>query len=238
MKLQQLLSFIRRAVDDYSMIQNGDKIAIGVSGGKDSLALLTAMKHFSAFYPNKFTLEAICIDLGFGNIDFQKIEEYCNKLELPFSIVHTQIADIVFQERKEKNPCSLCSKLRKGAFYDIAKSHGCNKAAFGHHKDDAVNTMLLSLIFEGRFSTFEPVTHLDHCGITLIRPMIYVEEADIKGFCNKYDILVLKNPCPADGGTKRQYVKDLANSINREFPDAKKRMFHAISEGLDYYSRK
>ena len=235
MKLQQLMSYSRRAIDDYSMIQEGDKIAIGVSGGKDSLALLYCMKELQRFYPNHYEIEAISVDLGFGNIDFQKIEDFCNNLDVPFYVASTDIANIVFEDRKEKSPCSLCAKMRKGALNNLAKSHGCNKTAFGHHRDDIIETMLLSLIFEGRFYSFSPVTYLDRMDLTLIRPFMYVEEADIIGFTNKYEIPVLKNPCPVDGVTKRQYAKELANQINREHPGAKDRMFRAILESVESY---
>lgn len=236
MKLQQLMSFARRAIDDYSMINEGDKIAIGVSGGKDSLALLFCMKELQRFYPNHYEIEAISVDLGFGNIDFKKIEKFCNQLDVPFYVAHTDIAEIVFNQRNEKSPCSLCSKMRKGALNTLAKEHGCNKTAFGHHKDDIIDTMLLSLIFEGRFHTFSPVTYLDRMDITLIRPLMYVEEADIVGFAHKYQIPVLKNPCPVDGETKRQYAKELANQLNRDHPGAKERMFRAIVESVKSYS--
>lgn len=229
------MSYSRRAIDDYSMIQEGDKIAIGVSGGKDSLALLYCMKELQRFYPNHYEIEAISVDLGFGNIDFQKIEDFCNNLDVPFYVASTDIANIVFEERKEKSPCSLCAKMRKGALNNLAKSHGCNKTAFGHHRDDIIETMLLSLIFEGRFYSFSPVTYLDRMDLTLIRPFMYVEEADIIGFTNKYEIPVLKNPCPVDGETKRQYAKELANQINREHPGAKDRMFRAILESVESY---
>ena len=235
MKLQQLMSFARRAIDDYSMISDGDHIAVGVSGGKDSLALLMTLNGLMRFYPKKFTIEAISVDLGFGNIDFTKIDDFCKDLNIPYYIAKTDISQIVFDERKEKSPCSLCAKMRKGALYTMAKEHGCNKSAFGHHMDDIINTMLLSLIFEGRFYTFSPVTYLDRMDITLIRPLMYVEEADIIGFCNKNDVPVLKNPCPVDGETKRQYAKELSNRLNAENPGVKHRMFKAIINGIDSY---
>jgi len=237
MKLQQLMSYARRAIDDYSMINEGDKIAIGVSGGKDSLALLYCLKELQRFYPNHYEIEAISVDLGFGNIDFNKIEDFCKSLCVPFFVAKTEISDIVFNERKEKSPCSLCAKMRKGALNTMAKEHGCNKTAFGHHKDDIINTMLLSLIFEGRFHSFSPVTYLDRMDITLIRPLMYVEEADIIGFAHKYDIPVLKNPCPVDGETKRQYAKELANQLNRDHPGAKERMFNAILDSVKSYTK-
>lgn len=237
MKLQQLMSYARRAIDDYQMIEDGDHIAIGVSGGKDSLALLMAMQGLMRFYPKKFTIEAISVDLGFGNIDFSRIGDFCKDLQIPYYVAKTDIAQIVFEDRKEKSPCSLCAKMRKGSLNNLAKEHGCTKTAFGHHKDDIINTMLLSLIFEGHFYSFAPVTELDRIGLTLIRPFMYVEESDIIGFCNKNQIPVLKNPRPVDGETKRQYAKELANQLNREHPGAKDRMFTAILNGVSSYKK-
>lgn len=230
MKLQQLLSQVRQAVDDYRMIESGDRIAVGLSGGKDSLALLCALKELSRFYPKKFQIMAVSVDCGFGNMDFGGMEQFCRDLEVPFQVIRTQIARIVFEEKTEDSPCSLCSRLRKGAFNTYAKEAGCNKTAFGHHRDDVVDTLMLSLIFEGRFHTFSPVTKLDRTGLTLIRPLLYVKEADIRGFVRRYDLPVLKNTCPADGATNRQYVSDLLDQINRVHPGVRGRLFTAAKE--------
>ena len=231
MKLQQVLSYVRRAVDDYHMIQEGDKIAVGISGGKDSLAMLYALHGLQRFYPQHFTIHAVTVDLGFGNLDLSRIEEICRTLEVPYTIVRTQIADIVFNQRKESNPCALCAKMRKGALNDAIKAAGCNKVAYAHHQDDVVETMLMSLIFEGRFHTFAPVTWLDRMELTVIRPMLYMKEADIIGFIHKNDIPVVKSPCPADGHTKREYTKQLLRQLNLENPGVKERMFTAIQTG-------
>lgn len=228
MKLQQLYSFTRRAIDDYEMIQDGDKIAIGISGGKDSLTLLYALSGLRRFYPKKFELVAVTVDLGFHNMDFDKINELCESLQVPYHIVHTDIANIIFEERKESNPCSLCAKMRKGALNDEMKKLGCNKIAYAHHKDDVVETMLMSLIFEGRFHSFSPSTYLDRTNLTVIRPLIYVNEADVVGFVNKYNLPVVKSACPADGYTKREYASELLNQLIRENPGVKERMFTAI----------
>ena len=231
MKLQQLLSYTRRAVDDYHMIEEGDKIAVGISGGKDSLALLYALSGLRRFYPKHFDLEAITVDLGYDNFDLTDIKKLCDELNVNYTIVKTDIGHIIFEDRKEKNPCSLCSKMRKGAFNQKAKELGCNKLAYGHHRDDLVETMLLSLIFEGHFYSFSPMTYLDRMDITLIRPLLYVEEDDIIGFQHKYNLPVSKNPCPADGVTKREYAKNLAKQLNRDHPGAIDRMFSAIING-------
>lgn len=228
MKLQRLLSYTRKALDDYKMIDDGDNIAIGLSGGKDSLTLLYALSHLRQFYPKKFNIEAITVSMGYKDMDFSPVEQLCKELGVNYTIVETEIADIVFSRRKETNPCSLCAKLRKGAFNIKAKELGCNKEAYAHHNDDVIETMMMSLLFEGRFNCFSPVTYLDKTGITLIRPLIYVKEADIKGFRNAYNLPVVKNPCPVNGYTKRQYVKYLIKTIQAENPGLKKRLFHAI----------
>lgn len=212
------------------MIQDGDKIAIGVSGGKDSLALLYALHGLKRFYPKKFELIAISVDLGFGIQNFDKINELCKSLDIELFIEKTDIGDIVFNQRKESNPCSLCAKMRKGSLNYRAKELGCNKVAYAHHKDDVIETMFLSLIYEGRFHCFSPVTVLDRMQITLIRPMIYVNEADVIGFKNRYELPVAKNPCPADGHTKREYVKQLVKQLNLDNPGVKERFFTAIHD--------
>lgn len=239
MQLQQVLSLVRRAVDDYGMINEGDKIAVGISGGKDSLTLLTALSHLRRFYPNHFELYAVTVDLGFNNLNLEGIEKFCKELNVPYKIVKTDIAKIVFDDRKESNPCALCAKMRKGALNNAMKELGVNKVAYAHHKDDVVVTMMMSLIYEGRFHTFSPVTYLDNTNLYVIRPLIYMNEADVIGFVNKNNIPVVKSPCPADGATKREYVSNLLNQLNRENPGVKNRMFTAIQtgnlNGWDYF---
>lgn len=231
MKLQQLLSYTRKAIDEYQMIEDGDKIAVGISGGKDSLTLLYALHGLMRFYPKKFTIEAITIDLGHPGFNTDKIAALCQEMNIPYTVVKTEIAQIIFEDRKEGNPCSLCAKMRKGALNEAVKKTGCNKVAYAHHKDDVVETMLLSLIFEGRFHSFSPRTYLDRMDLTVIRPMIYVDEADVIGFQNKYNLPVCKSPCPVDGYTKRQYAKDLLHDLSKEHPGTKERMFTAIVNG-------
>lgn len=231
MKLQQVLSYVRKAVDDYGMIGEKDKIAIGISGGKDSLTLLYALHGLKRFYPKSFEIHAVTVDLGFQNLNLEKIEALCKALEVEYTVVKTDIAKIIFDDRKESNPCSLCAKMRKGALNEAIKGAGCNKVAYAHHKDDVVETMLMSLIFEGRFHTFSPVTYLDRMDLTVIRPLMYMNEADVIGFVNKYQVPVVKSPCPADGYTKREYVKNLLKQLNHENPGVKERMFTAIQNG-------
>lgn len=228
MKLQQLMSYTRRGIDDYQLIDEGDRIAVGISGGKDSLALLYAMSGLKRFYPKSFELVAISVNLGFDKMDFTKIKELCQELAVPFYEVKTDIGKIVFEERKENNPCSLCAKMRKGALNNQAKQLYCNKVAYAHHKDDFVETALLSLLFEGHFYVFPPKTYLDRMDLTVIRPFLYLEERDIIGFSHKYNLPVQKNPCPADGYTKREYVKNLVRQLNKEHAGTKDRIFHAI----------
>ncbi len=228
MKLQRLLSLTRQAVDAYGLIQKNDHIAIGISGGKDSLTLLYALHGLSRFYPKRFSLDAITVDLGFDGFDLSPIRSLCQQLSVPYTVITTEIGKIIFESRKESNPCALCTKLRKGALNQAALALGCTKIAYAHHKDDVIETMLLSLIYEGRFYAFSPETYLDRTGLTVIRPMIYIDEADVTGFQNKYQLPVCKNPCPADGHTKRQYVKNMLKTIEQENPGSRERFFHAI----------
>ena len=232
MELQRLLSYTRKAVDDHHMIQAGDKIAVGISGGKDSLTLLYALHGLKRFYPEPFELMACSVDLGLDGMDFAPVEALCDKLKIPYQIVQTDIARIVFQDRKEENPCSLCAKMRKGALNEAVKKAGCNKVAYAHHKDDVVETLLLSMIFEGRFHTFKPVTYLDRMQLYVIRPLLYVNEADVIGFLHKMDLPVVKSKCPADGYTKREYAKELLRSLNKDHPGTKERLFTAIQNQI------
>lgn len=228
MKLQQLMSLARQAIDDYHMIENGDRIAVGISGGKDSLTLLYALHGLMRFYPQRFTLCAVTVDLGFDNLHLEQIKQLCDELDIPYHIVRTEIAQIVFETRKESNPCSLCAKMRKGALNEAMLAAGCNKIAYAHHKDDVIETMMMSLLYEGRLHTFQPVTHLDRTGITVIRPLIYLNEADIIGFVRKNQVPVVKSPCPMDGHTRREYIKQLIRNLNLENPGVKERMFTAV----------
>jgi len=228
MKLQRLYSLVRQAIEDYQMIETGDKIVVGISGGKDSLALLYALSGLRAFYPTPFSLEAVTVDLGFPDMTFCAIKELCKNLQVPYHIVKTQIAEIIFEARKETNPCSLCAKMRKGALNNKALALGANKIAYAHHKDDVIETMMMSLMYEGRFHCFYPYTYLDKTGLTLIRPLIYLTEAEIVGFRNKYSLSVVKNSCPMDRNSKREYIKQLLCYLNKENPGIRERLFSAV----------
>lgn len=229
MTIQNILSPLRKAIINYNMISSGDKIAVGLSGGKDSLTLMTALKAYQRFSPQKFELIAIIIDLGFKETDKNQVEaikKYCEKIDVQLNIIPTDIAAIVFDERKEKNPCSLCSKMRRGALCESAKKLGCNKIALGHHADDLIETFLLSMFYEGRLSTFLPVTYMDRTGITVIRPLLLIEEKDIISFAK--ELPVLFNPCPANKHTQREYIKNLIKNIQGDIPFVKERLHSAI----------
>ena len=229
--IKRVLSFVRRAVDDYEMINEGDKIAVGVSAGKDSLTLLCAMADLRRFYPKKFELCAITVDMGFEGMDLSPIAKFCEELGVEYHVVPTQIYKIIFEVRKEKNPCSLCAKMRRGALYGYAKQIGCNKVAFGHHFDDVVETFMLNLFYEGRLGCFQPVTYLSNTDITLIRPMIYMPEKDVRYFASKTELPIVKSTCPADGNTEREEMKKLLASIEKTNKGLRYRIFGAIQRG-------
>lgn len=229
--IKRVLSYTRRAVDDYEMIRDGDKIAVGVSAGKDSLTLLCALAALKRFYPKKFELCAITVDMGFEGADFSSIAKLCEELDVPYHIVPTEIQKIIFEVRKEKNPCSLCAKMRRGALHTAAKELGCNTVALGHHFDDVVETFMLNLFFEGRLGCFQPVTYLSRMDIRLIRPMIYMPEKDVRYFSNGANLPVIKSPCPADGNTQREEMKQLLAKLDRENKGLRYRIFGAIQRG-------
>lgn len=236
MDLQRLVSYLRQCIQKYNMIEENDKIAVGLSGGKDSLTLLCGMKKLQSFYPKHFDLVAIYVDLGITDsaVGIESMEQYCEQLNVPFYPVPTSIYEIVFEERKEKNPCSLCAKLRKGALNQQALSLGCNKIAYAHHKDDFIETSVMSLFLEGHYYCFPPVTHLDRTDLTVIRPMLFVDEQEIQGFVRRNKLSVIKNACPADGYTNRQKVKEYIKNSASEFPDIRKNLNAAL---LDYFDK-
>lgn len=224
MKLQTMYSRLRQAIEDFQMIEKGDKIAVGVSGGKDSMSLLYGLAGLQKFYPVPFELVAITVDAGYAAFDRECIVRFCEQLQIPYHIVKTDIKDRV----TDKNPCFVCAKIRRGALNQKALELGCNKIAYAHHQDDVIDTMMLSLIYEGRFSTFEPITLLDGTNLKVFRPMIYVSESEVIGFRNKYQIPVAKNPCPYDHKTEREYAHELIRQINKHTPGVKKRMMTAV----------
>ena len=231
MDTRRVLSYVRRAADDYEMIRAGDKIAVGVSAGKDSLTLLCALGEMRRFYPNPYDLFAVTVDMGFPNADFSAVSALCEQLNVPYRVVKTDISTIIFDVRKEKNPCSLCAKMRRGVLHNTAKELGCNTVALGHHFDDAVDTFMLNLFFEGRLGCFQPVTDLSRTGLRLIRPMIYMPEKDVRYFANKEHLPVIKSPCPADGNTERAEMKKLLSDLERNNKGLRYRIFGAIQRG-------
>lgn len=234
MGLQKMLSVMRKGVEKYKMIKDGDKIAVGISGGKDSLALLKTLAEFRRFSPYKFELIAITIDLNFKNnpADFTPIKAMCDKLGVEYIVEKTDIGEIVFDVRKESNPCSLCSKMRKGALYDVAVKNGCNKVAIGHHADDLIDTFILSLMYEGRLSTFAPKSFLSKTNLTLIRPLIMLEEVYITSFAK--NLPVVKSCCPANKNTKREYAKDIISYIGKDVKNIREMIYTALTHPERY----
>ena len=228
MNLQELLSYTRSAVDEYGMIEEGDRIGVGLSGGKDSLSLLVALSEMRRFYPKKYELYAVTVSLGFPGFDVDALAQFCAGLNVPFHVVETDIADVVFNVRKEKNPCSLCANMRRGAVNSTLASLGCNKSALGHNRDDAIETFFLSLFYGGRAKSFQPVTYLDRMDITVIRPLIYVPENDLRNFVRANDIKIVTNPCPADGNTKREHIKQFVKTQSEEFENFESKMMNAL----------
>ena len=243
--MKRVLSYTRRAIDDYGMIEEGDKIAVGVSAGKDSLTLLCAMAALRRFYPKKFELIAITVDMGFGAIEANQgkelpsdpyggIRALCERLEVPYHVVPSEIARIIFDVRKEQNPCSLCAKLRRGALNNAAKELGCNTVALGHHFDDAVETFMLNLFFEGRIGCFQPVTYLSRVDLRVIRPLLYTPEKEVRAFAASVELPVVESACPANENTQRESMKQLLASLERQHKGLRHRIFHAMQvHGVD-----
>lgn len=227
-ELNDFTGYVRRCVDDYGMIAAGDRIAVGVSGGKDSLVLLCALNHLKSYYPKPFHLEGITLDLGFEGMDFSPVAELCRRLEVPYTVIPTDIKEIVFDVRQEENPCSLCAKMRRGGLNDAMKARGCNKLALGHHFDDAVETFLMSLLYEGRISCFKPMTWMSRAGVWQIRPMLYAGEQRIANLAERLALPIVENPCPQDKGSKRYEIKTLMKTLSTTYPDLKSKMFGAM----------
>lgn len=226
--MQKLLSYIRKAIEDYNMIENGDKIAVGVSGGKDSISLLLALKNLQRFYPNKFELIAVTINPGFDNFNSSNIANICKKLDIKFIEEKTHIKEIVFDIRNEKNPCSLCANLRRGILNSVALREKCNKIALGHNEDDVLETFFLNLLYGGSINTFAPVSYMDRSGITLIRPLIYTPEKYIKNFVKRNNITIMPKVCPIDGISKRENMKNLILNFQKDIPNIRANLYGAI----------
>ena len=226
--MQHILGLVRRCVEDYHMIEPGDRIAVGVSGGKDSLLTLVSLARLQKFYPIPFTVEAITMEMGMPGMDFSGVAALCERLEVPYTRIQVPVYQIIFEERKEKNPCSLCAKLRRGSLNTALTDLGIRKIALGHHYDDAIETLLMNLLFEGRIGCFQPVTYLDRTGITQIRPLLYCKEEDIRRMAVKLRLPVVKNTCPMDGHSRRQEVKELIAGLEGRYPDLKKKLFGAV----------
>ena len=223
--MQKLMGLVRRCVEDYNMISPGDRVAVGISGGKDSLVLLQILAGLREY--SDFTLDAVTIDMGLG-MDYSGVKEFCRQLDVPYHIIKTEIGPIIFEHRKEKNPCSMCAKMRRGALNQAILDLGIRKIALGHHYDDAVETFLMSLLYEGRISCFQPVTELDRMGVTQIRPMLYIHEKTVDNFAKRMELPVVENRCPADKHTKREEIKQLVYDLSAQYPDLKERVFGAM----------
>ena len=232
--MKTILGCIRKADTDFEMIAPGDRIAVGISGGKDSLLLLYALSLYRKFSGKDFTLQAITLKMGLEPFDVSGIARLCEEIEVPYTVIETEIAHIIFDVRKETNPCALCAKMRRGALNDAAKDAGCNKVALGHHREDAIETLLMSLIFEGRLHTFHPNTYLSRKDITVIRPMIYAPEKDVIHVVKKLNLPVVHNPCPADGHSKREEMKQLIRTLSKDYPHLKDYMLSALQNNNQY----
>ena len=226
--MQHILGLVRRCVEDYRMIGPNDRIAVGVSGGKDSLLTLVALAQLRRFYPIPFSLEAITLEMGMPGMDFSPVAALCEKLEVPYQRIQVPVYQIVFEERREKNPCSLCAKLRRGSLNTALTERGIHKIALGHHYDDAIETLLMNLLFEGRIGCFQPVTYLNRTGVTQIRPLLYCREDEIRRTAERLRLPVVHNPCPADGSSRRQEIKELIGQLEKTYPDLKQKLFGSI----------
>lgn len=236
--MQRILSHMRKAIEEYKMIEEGDKIAICLSGGKDSITMLHAFKSLQKFYPKNFEIIAISIDPGFEFFDTEFLKSICHNLEIPLYIEKSNAKEIVFDIRKEKNPCSLCANLRRGVINSIAIREGCNKIALGHNQDDVLETFLLNLLYTGNISTFSPVSYMDRSKITLIRPLVYTPEKEIKRFIRKNNFSVMPKVCPMDGTSKREDMKQLIFTLTKDIPMVRANLFGAIKRNLEDWNSK
>ena len=230
--MQRILSHMRKAIEEYNMIDEGDKIAVCLSGGKDSITMLHAFKSLQRFYPKKFELIAISIDPGFEFFDTKFLQKICDNLDIPLFIEESHAKEIVFDIRKEKNPCSLCANLRRGIINSVAIREGCNKIALGHNQDDVLETFLLNLLYTGNIGTFAPISYMDRTKITLIRPLVYTPEKETKRFIKKNNLSVMPKVCPMDGTSKREDMKQLIYTLGKKIPMVRANLFGAIQRNL------
>ena len=226
--MQKILGYLRKAIEHYNMIEEGDRIAVALSGGKDSITLLKGLKALQRFYPKSFDLIAISVNPGFEFFDTTFLENTCKEIGVEFVEARSDIKEIVFDIRKEKNPCSLCANLRRGILNSTAIEHGCNKLALGHNEDDVLETFFLNMLYAGNLNTFAPVSYMDRSKITLIRPLIYAPEKEIRKFIKRNDIKVMPKSCPMDGVSKREYMKDLLYKLTIEIPNVRANLIGAI----------
>ena len=226
--MKKLLGCIRRADEDFGLIKDGDRIAVGVSGGKDSIALLYALRLYKYFSKTKYDIIGITLDMGLFHPDTDEIRKFCSANDIEDKVVPTKIGNIVFEARKERNPCALCSNLKRGALHNAAIEENCNKVALGHHFDDVLETLMMSLLYEGRFNTFSPLTYMERKNIYVIRPMVYASEMEIIGVAKRHNLPVFKSGCPADGTTKREEMKEAVRVIVKKYPDFKDRVLTAL----------
>lgn len=231
--MKKTLGCIRKADADFGLIGDGDRIAVGVSGGKDSLLLLHALSLYRKFSHKNFSITAVTVSLGLEPFDLSPVRSLCNDLDVPFVVKDTQIGEIIFDYRKEKNPCALCAKMRRAVLADTCRELGCGKLALGHHREDVIVTLMMSLLNEGRFHTFHPKTYMSRTGITVIRPLVYLPESHVIHMSKVLDLPVVKSPCPADGSTNRENMADLLRSLKQLYPDAPDRILHALRQ--DHY---
>lgn len=236
--MQRILSHMRKAIEEYHMIEEGDKIAICLSGGKDSITMLKAFKNLQIFYPKKFDIIAVSVNPGFEFFDIDFLKNICNNLDIPLFIEKSNAKQIVFDIRNEKNPCSLCANLRRGVINSIAIEKGCNKIALGHNQDDVLETFLLNLLYTGNIGTFAPVSYMDRSKITLIRPLVFTPEKEIRRFVRKNNIEVMKKVCPMDGTSKREDMKNLIINLSKDIPMLRANLFGAIRRNLDDWKGK
>lgn len=235
--MQRILSFMRKAIEDYNMIEEGDKIGVALSGGKDSISMLMGFKALQRFYPKKFELMAISINPGFNFFDKDFLQETCKKIDVPLFIEDTNIKEIVFDVRQEKNPCSLCANFRRGALNSVAIREGCNKIALGHNEDDVLETFLLNLLYTGSINTFSPVSYMDRSKITLVRPLIYAPEKSIKAFVKRNNIEIMDKVCPMDGVSKREDMKKIIKDLRVDIPHIRANLYGAIKRNISEWKK-